>query len=325
MNTSVTAPVVFVSHASEDKSRFVESFARRLRENGVDAWLDQWEISPGDDLPRRIFEEGIKNANSVIVVLSPHFVRKPWPQQELSASLMRRIYGDIKIIPVVIEQCEVPQSLQSTLWVRIDDLSSYDVEFGRILRSIFDAPDKPPIGNPPAFAARMTGKIPGLTVGDTQLLNAICELSLSSESMLIGSAALDNLAKSLSISQEDAIESIHILEDRHLIKPSWTFGNGLPSVQITIRGFEIYGKYYVEGFSTLVDNVLVVIMNNNLRTAAAVAKHLSQPQMLIEYVLRILDDRKLIGLIRAHGGAEGTVIHEVTPLGRRRAAEISSR
>jgi len=315
---------VFISHASEDKSRFVESFARRLRENGVDAWLDQWEISPGDDLPRRIFEEGIKSANSVIVVLSPHFVRKPWPQQELSASLMRRIYGDIKIIPVVIEQCEVPQSLQSTLWVRIDDLSNYDAEFDRILRSIFDAPKKPPIGDPPAFVAKSKGNIPGLSVTDTQLLNAICELSLSSESALVGSAALDNLARSLAIPKEDAIESIHILEDRYLIEPFWTFGDGLPSIQITIRGFGVYGKYFIEGFSDLVDNVLVAIMNHNYRTAAAVANHFGQPQMLIEYILHILDDRKLIGLIKAHGGADGTVIHEVSPLGRRRAAEINS-
>ena len=36
----MTAPKVFVSHASEDKVRFVVGFAQRLRENGVDAWLD---------------------------------------------------------------------------------------------------------------------------------------------------------------------------------------------------------------------------------------------------------------------------------------------
>ncbi|MCZ2134304.1 MAG: toll/interleukin-1 receptor domain-containing protein [Burkholderiales bacterium] len=36
----MSAPKVFVSHASEDKDRFVVEFVRRLRENGVDAWLD---------------------------------------------------------------------------------------------------------------------------------------------------------------------------------------------------------------------------------------------------------------------------------------------
>ena len=46
----MTAPKIFLSHASEDKDRFVVEFARRLRENGVDAWLDQWEMKPGDSL-----------------------------------------------------------------------------------------------------------------------------------------------------------------------------------------------------------------------------------------------------------------------------------
>lgn len=66
----MSPPKVFVSHASEDKSRFVVDFARSLRENGVDAWLDQWEMKPGDSLVDKIFEEGLKDARAVIVVLS---------------------------------------------------------------------------------------------------------------------------------------------------------------------------------------------------------------------------------------------------------------
>ncbi len=63
-------PKVFVSHASEDKVRFVEEFARKLRNDGIDAWFDKWEMKPGDSLVDKIFEEGIKNADAVIVVLS---------------------------------------------------------------------------------------------------------------------------------------------------------------------------------------------------------------------------------------------------------------
>ena len=55
-------PKVFISHASEDKERFVMNFASKLRANGVDAWLDKWEMLPGDSLVDKIFEEGIKEA-----------------------------------------------------------------------------------------------------------------------------------------------------------------------------------------------------------------------------------------------------------------------
>jgi hypothetical protein len=37
----MTAPKVFLSHASEDKDHFVLDFARQLREKGVDVWVDQ--------------------------------------------------------------------------------------------------------------------------------------------------------------------------------------------------------------------------------------------------------------------------------------------
>jgi hypothetical protein len=57
-----SSPRVFLSHASEDKDRFVLPFARALRANGVDVWLDKWEILPGDSLVDKLFEEGLKGA-----------------------------------------------------------------------------------------------------------------------------------------------------------------------------------------------------------------------------------------------------------------------
>jgi hypothetical protein len=40
----IWAPKVFLSHASEDKARFVLSFAEKLHNNGIDVWLDKWEM-----------------------------------------------------------------------------------------------------------------------------------------------------------------------------------------------------------------------------------------------------------------------------------------
>src|SRR5450755_2068887 len=101
-------PRVFVSHASEDKERFVNRFAARLRENGVDAWLDKWEMLPGDSLVDKIFEEGLKDAQAVIVVLSRISVGKPWVREELNAAFVKRVNTGSKLIPVVIDDCEVP-------------------------------------------------------------------------------------------------------------------------------------------------------------------------------------------------------------------------
>ncbi|MFW5667325.1 MAG: toll/interleukin-1 receptor domain-containing protein, partial [Coleofasciculus sp.] len=41
----------FISHSSIDKP-FVERLATDLRSReGIDAWLDKWEILPGDRIP----------------------------------------------------------------------------------------------------------------------------------------------------------------------------------------------------------------------------------------------------------------------------------
>ncbi len=114
MHNSNMNPKVFVSHASEDKERFVLDFATKLRSKGIDAWVDRWEINPGDSLVDKIFEEGIKNAQAVIVVLSKYSVDKPWVREELDVSVVKKINENIKLIPVVtdIDDCQVPECLK---------------------------------------------------------------------------------------------------------------------------------------------------------------------------------------------------------------------
>src|SRR5215207_9497571 len=103
-------PKVFVSHASEDKDRFVIDFATKLRsEQGLDAKVDTWEILPGDSLVRKIFDEGIGEAEAVIVVISEHSINKPWVREELDVSTVRSIEDGIKLIPVVIGDVESHQ------------------------------------------------------------------------------------------------------------------------------------------------------------------------------------------------------------------------
>jgi len=51
-------PRAFISHSHADKP-LAEELARALLDQGVDPWLDRWEIQPGDSLIRKIFDEGL--------------------------------------------------------------------------------------------------------------------------------------------------------------------------------------------------------------------------------------------------------------------------
>jgi len=62
----MTARKAFLSHASEDKDSFVIEFATKLREKGVDTWLDGWEIKAGDSIVKKVLTQYPPKGNSVL-------------------------------------------------------------------------------------------------------------------------------------------------------------------------------------------------------------------------------------------------------------------
>ena len=58
------APKVFISysHDDPDHKKWVANFGLRLRQNGVDAILDQWDLFPGEDIPV-FMERNLSEAN----------------------------------------------------------------------------------------------------------------------------------------------------------------------------------------------------------------------------------------------------------------------
>ena len=313
-------PKVFVSHAGEDKERFVIPFAEKLRANGVDAWIDKWEMLPGDSLIDKIFEEGIKNAQAMIIVLSSHSVNKKWVREELNAGMVKKIAGATKLIPVVIDDCEVPEALKSTVWETIKDLNNYEDEFQRILASIFGTSLKPSIGSAPKYIQLKIDSLPNLNKIDTIIFKAICELSLQSGSDFINMTDILPNLQDQGISEEMAFESTEILNNKYLIHGTAHFGGQIDFFQITPFGFELFARHFLSDFDDLLKTALISAMNENLDNAEALANHLNQPKILIGYILDILAKRSFIKLVKTN---DSTFILEVTVEGKRAARELS--
>jgi hypothetical protein len=90
---------LFISHASEDKQTFVEPLAHALDAFGVTVWYDRFSLALGDSLSRSI-DHGLANARFGLVVLSPAFFAKKWPEYELRGLVANEIAGGNKVIPV---------------------------------------------------------------------------------------------------------------------------------------------------------------------------------------------------------------------------------
>jgi len=87
-----TAFDVFVSHASEDKESVVRPLAQALVGYGLRVWYDEFELRIGDSLRRKI-DSGIARSRFGIVVLSPAFFAKGWPQYELDGLVSMSVSG----------------------------------------------------------------------------------------------------------------------------------------------------------------------------------------------------------------------------------------
>jgi L-asparaginase/Glu-tRNA(Gln) amidotransferase subunit D len=124
----------FLSHNWDDKP-FVRRLAADLERYGVRVWIDETEIRPGESLIRKI-SHGIHKSQYCIAVLSSHSVGSPWVQKELELAMTLEVQGRVvKVIPVVIDECQPPDFLTGKLLVDFRK-QSYDKNLRAVLRGL---------------------------------------------------------------------------------------------------------------------------------------------------------------------------------------------
>jgi hypothetical protein len=89
----------FICHASEDKEAFVRPLAEALQQKDLEVWYDEFTLLVGDSLRRKI-DEGLARSRFGVVILSPSFFEKEWPQKELDGLYQKEVEGEKVILPV---------------------------------------------------------------------------------------------------------------------------------------------------------------------------------------------------------------------------------
>lgn len=91
---------IFISHASEDKDTIARPIYNALVKKGITVWFDEAVLKIGDSLRRKI-DEGLSKCKYGVVILSPDFLSKEWPQRELDGLIAREtISGEKAILPI---------------------------------------------------------------------------------------------------------------------------------------------------------------------------------------------------------------------------------
>jgi tetratricopeptide (TPR) repeat protein len=123
-----------------DKPR-VKEIAAKLATAGIDPWVDQWEIQPGDDLVARI-NEGLATYDVGLLFLSKTSLESGWVTAEVSTLIYQMIEDGKRVIPVMIEAgAPVPPLLRPRARLGFDQVDE-------LISAIYGRSDKPAVAPP---------------------------------------------------------------------------------------------------------------------------------------------------------------------------------
>lgn len=163
----MTPPRVFISYAWEsDQYRdWVERLARRLRQDGVDARLDRWDLTAGESIASFMNSE-VRHADKVLVLCSPKYREKVhltedgggvtgagWEAGLLADQIFAKLAGAKKSIPVLTRgrwQEAAPDFMVGQVYVDLSADSRFEEHYVELLRQITGQMSAaPPLGSLP--------------------------------------------------------------------------------------------------------------------------------------------------------------------------------
>ncbi len=155
-------PTAFVSYSwdNETHKQWVADIATRLRQDGVDARLDQWHTVPGDQLPR-FMEAEIRENQFVIVICTPNYKRKSDARTggvgyegDIMTAEVVTTGNHRKFIPVLASgewMHAAPSWLAGKYYLDFSDADKLGKNYADLFSTIVGRrPPPPPLGAPPA-------------------------------------------------------------------------------------------------------------------------------------------------------------------------------
>ena len=240
---------------------------------------------------------------------------RPWVKEELNASVVKSIECGSLLIPVLIDECEVPEALKYRLWSRISDLSDYSDEFERIVCAIFNRREKPHLAPPPQYTQVIVDEVPGLTEVDALIFVRACEIWLKDSTRRIEVAGLFKDMFALNIPESEFLESIEVMDKRGFLEGTRVFGGVIPYFRVNHFGFEEYLRRVFLGYDSIFDEVCLAILNEHLKDNMQLAERLNRPVSIINHIMDDLENRGFVRAASFLGGKK--TIFDVYPEFRR--------
>ena len=126
---------VFISYNHEDAT-FVDRLVRDLEEHRLKVWRDGFVLLPGEGILKKI-SNGIATSKNLLCVLSRKSVKSKWVNRELEIAVTRSLERGpekIRVLPVLIEECKIPEVLYGQYYVSFHD--NYDLALKKVVTAV---------------------------------------------------------------------------------------------------------------------------------------------------------------------------------------------
>ncbi len=303
---------IFISHDSRDKNRFVEKFATRLLDNGIDVWYDDWELGFGDSL-MTIFD-AISQCDVFISIISEYSVESKWVMEESDSAFIKKIEDNVKFIPVILPgDFEIPNNLHHIVQCRIQDINDYDSEFNKLLSDIFGISLKPKIGDVPRYT--LVSPINELEQSDTIVIKVIGDFFIKNKLPSISFDQIVDLTVDFDLTKEDIRDSIEILFENNFIKYTKTFSNTPINIRFTYKGVKLYCENYIDDYNLYIKKIFSSILNDNMMDNGQIIQKTNIPRFIVNAILDCLEIRNYVKLYKTISGS--SIIYKVSATGKR--------
>jgi hypothetical protein len=203
----IKPPTAFVSYSwdSEAHKAWVSEFSARLRRNGVDVKLDQWDVKPGGSLTQ-FMESNATASDFVLVICTPEYSERSlareggvgYEQQIITGQLAAGIPRE-RFIPVLRKgefqpgpKCGIPAQFFGTYTVDMRDDSKASDAFEQLIRVLHGVPviTRPELGSNPfeppiRYSAHL--RLPAIDLDGYELVSRVAQNSRHPESFEIPS------------------------------------------------------------------------------------------------------------------------------------------
>jgi hypothetical protein len=292
----LTAPIAFISHSKSDAD-FCHALYDGLAARGIRPIMDERDFQPGDDLVKKVFDEGIGLSDAVLFVLSPGSVDRPWVREELSVAVIQKLRRKTRLIPILISDLpedRVPVALAATLWITVHSADDPEEIASKIAGAVYaDARPNPIIQPAPAWTREaITGRL-GLDPRDEVVFASICRKKLENPHPLVSTREIAAAAGEQGLSDDDFVTALSVLQKHYYIEPPRSArGGALPNaIRLTRLGFEMYmGTHESERFAKAMQDSIAAIVNSGISDMDALAAATPESSVsLLELIVEILE------------------------------------